>query len=432
MNRYDILTQVYSPEAKALLSELYGPDALQSQLARYRNALRYYDEEPCWDFCTDLEDIHIFRSPGRTEICGNHTDHQNGAVIAAAIDNDILAVAAPSENSVIRITSDGFGETTLQLSDDVAVPRPEEHGTTKALMRGIVSGLLQQGYIVSGFCAYLTSNVPEGAGMSSSAAFENMVGTMINGLFNNNSISTTEIAQISQFAEKYYYGKPCGLMDQLSSSCGGLLHLDFENPVSPAMQNLNTDLSEFGYKICLTDTHRSHGDLTEDYKAVPEEMLKVANVFEQETLRGITMENLLSGCREICDSCGDRAFLRALHFVNENQRVGEQADALKNGNFDEFLRLVRESGDSSYKYLQNVYSSRFPENQSLSVALAISETVLGNDGACRIHGGGFAGTIQAFVRDEKVEHYRKTMDAAFGQGSCNVVRICPYGSIMML
>lgn len=432
MNRYDLLTQLYSPNVERLFKEIYGTDALTKQQKRYRGAIRYFDEQPCWDFCTDLENIHIFRASSRTEICGNHTDHQHGEVLAAAIDQDMIAVAAPSDNAVIRITSDGFGETSLPLSADVAIPRIEERGTAKALLRGIVACFLERNCTVKGLCAYLTSDIPQGADMASSAAFENIVTAMLSGLFNQNTVSAERMAQIGQHAEKHYYGKPCGLMDQLASAYGGLLHMDFKDPQAPAIRQLDFDPSEFGYTLCLTDTHRSHGDLTGEYASVLREMYHVASIFGLEELRTVTPEKLMDRCYELCDKCGDRAFLRALHFVNENKRVKEIVAALEEGDAPAFLRLIQASGDSSFKYLQNIYSAESPQDQPLSVALAISKAVLGDDGVCRVHGGGFAGTVQAFVKDPAAGKYRRAMDAAFGPGSCRPVKLSPHGSIMIL
>ena len=442
----------------SILLKLYGPDAVRTQAERYGQAVKCF-----WRLfgknraMTAGEKVHIFRAPGRTEIGGNHTDHQHGQVLAAAIDKDILAVAAETTDTKIRIFSEGFGWTEVDLrpwilqsshaSSNPAGAVPEydstnadagtvsvlpEKGTTAALIQGMVDGMKKAGYQIGGFCAFLTSNVPGGAGLSSSAAFETLIGTILNGMFNSGVASAEEIAHMAQRAENQYYGKPCGLMDQMACNMGGLCHMNFSNPAMPEIQKLDVDLTQLGYSICITDTHGSHADFTDDYAAVQTDLAAAAGVFWKSVLADVSLEEGGAHSKQIREAGGDRAFLRAMHVAAENQRVADEASALQRRDIAAFLDLVRESGDSSYKLLQNVHVDRMPERQELAVALAISEAFLKKSGGvCRVHGGGFAGTIQAFVPDEAEEAYRAAMDEAFGAGSCFVIRVCPYGGMQI-
>ena len=401
---------------KQILEHLYGTDAADTQKARYQNAADRFarlfgrgDEEP-----------HLFRAPGRIEIGGNHTDHQNGQVLAAAIDLDTIAAAAVSEEDEgIRIYSEGFGWIA---------PEQAQAGTPGALVRGMAEEMRLRGYAAGGFHAYVASNVPEGSGLSSSAAFEILIGVIMNCLFNEGTVPAAEIAQMAQIAENQYYGKPCGLMDQMASATGGLCHIDFHHPASPVVEKMDVDFARMGYAVCITNTHGSHADYTEDYAAVRMEMAKAAGVFNKTVLEDVKLQDVIARASEIRKAGGDRAFLRAVHAASENERVLLETEALKRRDMPAFLDLVRRSGDSSYKLLQNVHTDRMPENQELAVALAVSEAVLaGTDSACRVHGGGFAGTIQAFVPERNVKPYQAAMDDLFGEGSCLVIRICPEG-----
>ena len=304
-----------------------------------------------------------------------------------------------------------------------------EEGTTVAIIKGVIYGIKQAGYEVGGFDAYITSDVLSGSGLSSSAAFETIIGTIISGMYNEMNIDAVEIAKLGQYAENVYFGKPCGLMDQMACSVGSLCQIDFKDPENPVIDRIEFDLAAQGYSLCITDTKGSHADLTPDYAAVPFEMKQAAACFGKEVLRDVSKEELMSGINKIRKECGDRAALRALHFVAEDERAVLEAKALKEGNFDEFLKLFKASGDSSFKYLQNVYTNRDVMHQNVSVGLCVSEAVLGNSGVARVHGGGFAGTMQAFVKNEKVEEYKKAMDELYGEGSCNVLMIRKYGGI---
>ena len=372
----------------------------------------------------------IFSAPGRTEVGGNHTDHQHGEVLAASINKDAIAIVSLRSDDQVNVFADGFGMTNISLSDlDI---REDEKGSTAALIRGVLSGLKNNGYVLGGFDAYITSDVLIGAGLSSSAAFETLIGTIISGLFNSMSIDPVEIAKIGQYAENIYFGKPCGLMDQMACSVGSLVHIDFENPVEPVVEKIDFDFTKAGYVLCITDTKGSHADLTDEYAAVPAEMKKIASLLGHDVLRPVDFEDIIDNIGMLRENAGDRAVLRAIHFVNESLRAQDESEALSDGNLKEFLSLVKQSGDSSFKYLQNVYTNKDVTVQNISLALAVSDTVLGPDEVARVHGGGFAGTIQAFVKKENANRYRKYMDKVFGEGSCEILSIRKYGGIRVL
>ena len=435
-----------------MLAEIYGSDAVETQRDRYIRAVERFEElfgegHSLSGGCSQSScGVHIFRAPGRTEIGGNHTDHQHGQVLAAAIDRDIIAVvAAPAVvaacgadecadgNGLIRIYSEGFGWTEADLSEWASgQPDPDEKGTVKALIHGVADGMRQIGCSTGGFCAYVTSDVPGGTGLSSSAAFEVLIGTIFNEFFNEGSVAADEIARIAQAAENNYYGKPCGLMDQTAIASGGLCRIDFSDPASPAVEKMDADLASAGYCVCITDTHGSHAEHTDDYVAVQTDLTAAAGVFGKSVLENVGPGEVIAHSKEIREAGGDRAFLRAMHVAAENERVAGEALALEQKNMPEFLNLVRQSGNSSYKYLQNVHTDRNPVRQELAVALAISEAVLGERGACRVHGGGFAGTIQAFVPEDMASAYCRAMDDAFGEGSCFVIRVCPEGGVRII
>lgn len=381
--------------------------------------------------------MSLFTASGRTELGGNHTDHQDGQVLAAAVDLQIMAAVSKAGDSgagddicgdkTIEIYSEGFGLIKMDVSD-LSI-RDDEKGTTAALVRGVLAGLAEQGFNVGGFKAYIVSEIPAGSGLSSSAAFEILIGRIQSGLYNDNSVSYVELAKIGQFAENEYFGKPCGLMDQLACASDSIVYIDFAYDGCPIIEEIDFDLEAHGYKLCITGTGGSHTDLTDEYAAVPAEMKAVAEIFGRDKLRGISAEQLLEKSSDIRKKAGDRALLRALHFARETERAKAEAEALKEADMEEFLRLVKESGDSSYKLLQNIYAATDKSgDQPIAVGLAVSEMVLGEDGVCRVHGGGFAGTIQAFVKIEAVDRYREAMDKLFGDGACQVLRVGGAGS----
>ena len=372
----------------------------------------------------------IFSAPGRTEIGGNHTDHQHGEVLAASVNRDTIAIVSSRSDDRVNVYAEGFGMTNISLSD--LEYRAEEKGTTTALIRGVLAGLKNSGYSSGGFDAYITSDVPAGAGLSSSAAFETLIGTVVSGLYNGMNIDPVTIAKTGQYAENRYFGKPCGLMDQMACSVGNLVHIDFEDPSNPVVDKVDFDFAGSGYVLCITDTKGSHADLTDEYAAVPSEMKKIASILGHDVLRPVSFEDIMDNIGMLREKAGDRAVLRAIHFVNESMRARREAESLKKGDLREFLSLVRQSGDSSFKYLQNVYTNKDVTVQNVSLALAVSDTILDPDEVSRVHGGGFAGTIQAFVKKENAGRYQMYMDKVFGNGSCEILSVRKYGGIRVL
>ena len=408
------------------IKDIYVDESkLSYQRERYVEALSEYARIFA-DGNTDAE-VSVYSAPGRSEIGGNHTDHQHGNVLAASINDDAIAIVGNVNSDVVRVLSKGYDMLTIPLDNIEKVD--SEEGTTVALIKGVIYGVKNAGYEIGGFDAYITSDVLSGSGLSSSAAFETIIGTILSGLYNDMKIDAVEIAKLGQYAENVYFGKPCGLMDQMACSVGSLCQIDFKNPEEPVIDRVEFDLSSVGYSLCITDTKGSHADLTPDYAAVPVEMKNAASCFGKEFLRDVDRKELLTGINKIREKFGDRAALRALHFTEENERAVLEAKALKDNDFEAFLRLFKASGDSSYKYLQNVYTNHDVEHQNVSVGLCISELVLGENGVARVHGGGFAGTIQAFVKNDIVDEYKKAMDELFGEGSCNVLMIRKYGGI---
>lgn len=399
-------------------------EASAKQSARYENAVSEFSKT----FSSAPQ--AIFSAPGRTEIGGNHTDHQHGEVLAASINKDAIAVVAERKDNNVNILAEGFGMTEIDLYD--LHIREEEKGTTASLIRGVLAGLKKNGFAVGGFDAYITSDVLIGAGLSSSAAFETLIGTIVSGLFNDMKIDPVTIAKIGQYAENKYFGKPCGLMDQMACSVGNLVHIDFEDPENPIVDKVGFDFSETDYLLCITDTKGSHADLTDEYAAVPSEMKNIASLLGYDVLRPVSFEDILDNIDTLREQAGDRAVLRAFHFINETDRAGLEAEALNSNDIDEFIGLVKASGDSSFKYLQNVYTNKDVTVQNVSLALAISDTILGPDEASRVHGGGFAGTIQAFVKKQNAARYKKYMDKVFGEGSCEILAIRKYGGMRVI
>lgn len=397
-------------------------EQLEYQKKRYINTIAKFEEQ------YGAGDVQIFSAPGRSEIGGNHTDHQHGKVLACAINRDAIGVVRKSEE--IRLISDGSEEIVVDLTD-LAI-KEEEKGTTLSLIKGVLAGFQERNYKIGGFHAYITSDVLIGSGVSSSAAFETLIGSILSGLYNDMQISSTEIAIIGQYAENVYFGKPCGLMDQMACSTGSLVYIDFKDPKAPVVERVSFDMEHYGYSLCITDTKGSHADLTDEYAAVPEEMKKVARCFGKEVLVDVTFEELLANMADVREKTSDRCVLRALHFIAENKRVVKEVDALKDGNLEAFFANVKASGDSSYKYLQNVYTSKDVHHQNVSLALAVSEAVLADRGVCRVHGGGFAGTIQAFVKNEAVKEYQNAMNQMFGNDACSVFKIRNYGGLFVV
>ncbi len=368
-----------------------------------------------------------FSAPGRTEICGNHTDHQRGRVLAAAVDLDTIAAVGLNGLSEIRIQSQGYPLCRVSLED--LSPREAEYGTTLSLIRGVAAKFRDLGCTLSGFDAYVTSQVLPGSGLSSSAAFEVLVGTILNGLFFDGRATAPQIAQYAQYAENVYFGKPCGLMDQMASSVGNLVEIDFFDAEHPVVTPLDFDFSKTGHALCIIDSRASHADLTDEYAAIPVECKSIAAHFGQEVLSQVPEAEFLAGLPRLREKCGDRAVLRAVHFYQENRRVPQAVEALRQGDFDRFLQILRESGRSSFMYLQNVVPAGYVQDQSMAVTLALCEAYLGGEGAYRVHGGGFAGTAQAFVPLHRLEAFRTGIDAALGEGACHILSIRPQGGV---
>lgn len=404
--------------------EIYGSAALETQKARYLHAVEEFEKL----YGADRE-AALYSVAGRSELSGNHTDHNHGCVIAASIDLDIIAVASPSAGSVVRVKSEGFPEDVVDFGVYNA-PNPARYEKSDSLIAGMVAGFRKEGLAVGGFDAYTTSNVLKGSGISSSAAFEDMIGNILNYVYNDGKVSNVEIAKLAQYAENRFFGKPCGLMDQMACAVGGIIAIDFRDPSAPVIEQTDFDLSAAGYNLCIVNTGGNHADLTGDYASVPAEMKSVAAYFGKEVLRDTDENAVLAAIPALREKVGDRAILRALHFFAENRRVAAQKAALKAGDLDTFLANVIASGRSSFCYLQNVYTTKNVSEQGLSLALCLAERVLsGKRAAWRVHGGGFAGTIQAFVPTEDVAEFRAVMDAAFGEGRCMVLRVRPEGAL---
>ena len=408
-----------------LLEDLYEDSSLVNyQKDRYANALDKFIE------LYGDENISIYSAAGRSEISGNHTDHQHGYVLAGSINLDAIGVVA-RQDDVINVVSDSFNIKPIYLND--LDKKDEEEGTSEALIRGVVSKLKELGYNIGGFKAFITSDVLVGAGLSSSAAFETIIGTIIDGLYNDMSIDMVTIAKVGQYAENVYFGKPCGLMDQCACAVGGLISIDFKDTEHPAVNHVDVDFSKYDHSLCIVDTKGSHADLTDAYGAIPTEMKDVAHYFGKEFLREVDEKEFFDHIADVRAAVkNDREILRAIHFFKENARVPQIVEALNNDNFDLFKKLIKESGNSSYKFLQNVYADFDYMHQAVSAGLALSEIILGDHGVARVHGGGFAGTIQAFVENDFVVEYKSQIEKLFGEGSCHVLKVRKLGGCKVM
>ncbi len=409
----------------SVLKDIYPDAHVPAQKERYTKAENAFREH-----FGSLGEHRFFSAPGRTEICGNHTDHNNGKVFAASVDLDVIAVVELTDDNCITIKSEGFPEDKIDLSDLNVVD--SEKNTSASLIRGVAGGFVKNGYKIGGFRAYTTSSVLKGSGLSSSAAFEVLVGTILSHLFNDGQINPIKIAQIAQYAENVYFGKPSGLMDQMASSVGGFIAIDFKDTDSPIIESIPCNFAEYGHALCIIDAKGDHADLTDEYASIPVEMKQIAKFFDCRTLRELSLADINLNINELRKRFGDRAVLRAIHFFHENERVEKLVHALKTGHFEDFLSSVKESGDSSFKYLQNIYANSDVTHQCLSIALNVAENSLHRKGACRVHGGGFAGTIQAFVPLEDLKQFKMNMEKVFGNGSCHVLTVRPIGGTEVL
>ena len=427
-NTIELKQQIAQGEYDAAFAKLYGADAVQEQRKRYTDLIDEFEKK----YGTNRT-VRLYSAPGRTEIGGNHTDHNNGVVLAGSVNLDMVAVVSPNEENVIRVKSLGFDKI-----DDVdvtnLVPQPREAEHSASLIRGVAKGILDAGGKVGGFDCYTTSNVLRGSGLSSSAAFEVCIGAILRGEYNNNDMdkfSQVKIAQIGQYAENVFFGKPCGLMDQTASSMGGVVAIDFADTAHPAVERLDVDLHACGYALCILDSGAGHEDLTGEYSAITDELRAVCRVFGKEVLREVPEEDFLAGLPHVRKAVGDRAVNRAFHVYGENRRVREEVQALRSGDFQRFLTLVRESGRSSAMYLQNIIPTGSTAAQELMVTIALCERMLEGRGAVRVHGGGFGGTAQAFVPLDMLDGFRDRVEASLGRGCCHVVRIRPAGGIRL-
>jgi galactokinase len=427
MTKINSLIEKINGGNNPLFHELYGVDAkvLKEQADRYASLMNEFEKT------YGKNDVQLFSSPGRTEIGGNHTDHNYGRVLAGAVNLDNIAVAAINGSNTIRIKSAGYPEFQVELTD--FQPKESEYYTSTSLVKGIAAKMKKNRYKIGGFDACIDGRVPKGSGLSSSASFEVLIGAIINELFNDGKMSAVENAIIGQWSENNYFGKPCGLMDQTACSVGGLITIDFKDPANPVVKEVDFDFVATGFSLVITDVGGGHHDAASqaEYASLPTEMKSVAAVLGAKVLREVTLEQIVENIPAIREKTGDRAILRAYHFQGDNQRVVDQVAALENNDFQAFLKMVVESGYSSYMYNQNIFDVVHKDEQVVSLALALSEMVLKGFGAWRVHGGGFGGTIQAFVPQEKLDEYVKTLEHVYGKGSCHKLFIRAKGAVKL-
>ena len=425
MFNYDVVKKgLEGVEFDSAFADLYGAGAAE-QKPRYLRVLNAFGEL----FGTNNE-IGFFSAPGRSEVGGNHTDHNHGKVLAAAINLDAIAAVAKNGKDVIRLKSEGYDMDMVDITD--LEPRKEEFSKSKGLIRGVCAGFVARGYEIGGFDAATANDVVSGSGLSSSASFEVLVGTILNHLYNDGKVSPVEIAQIAQYAENEFFGKPCGLLDQMTCSVGGFVFMDFYNPLKPVIKPVEFDFATCGHALCIVNTGGSHSDLTDEYAAVKNEMISVAQRLGHSYLREVDEAQFFNSIDLMRGVVGDRAILRAKHFFSENARVDKEVYALENNEFDEFKKLVIKSGQSSYMYNQNVYSVKDAVSQPVSLGLCLCEELLDGKGAWRVHGGGFAGTIQAFVPVDMLADFKHRMELVFGEGNCYVLSIRPVGGVNVI
>ena len=413
-----------SEKLEQAVQTLYGPAAAAAQIQRYQRLF-----QGLTDTFGPSGQAAVFSAPGRTELGGNHTDHQHGKVLTGSVNLDIIAAVVPNGEKVIRLQSEGFPMDIVEL-DDLEV-HPEEYNQSVSILRGTAAWFARQGCALEGFNAYTTSTVFKGSGLSSSAALEVLLGNIFNSLFNDGKCTPVQLAQIGQYAENVYFGKPSGLLDQMGSSVGGMVTIDFQDNDHPAVEKISFDFASAGHALCIIDSGADHADLTDEYAAVPGELKKICAHFGKSVLREVSGTELFAALPELRRECGDRAVLRALHVYDENYRVDRQVAALRRGDFGHFLAEVRESGLSSWRYLQNVIPAGYTEHQDVAFALALAERLLDSAGACRVHGGGFAGTIQAFVPLGMLDGFKAGIERVLGVGRCHVLTIRPVGGVRL-
>ncbi len=421
-----LIERILNGDYSNTFNKLYGASKLKKQQERYINALKKYI-----DFFKEQE-ISIYSKPGITEIGGNHTDHNLGVVLAAAVDLDIVSVVSKRDDNIISIYSEGYG-LMEEISLENLEINPQEFETTYSLIKGVAKGIEDKGGIIGGFSAYLTSDVLQGSGLSSSAAFEVAIGTIFNHEYNQNKFTPVEIAQIGQYAENVYFNKPSGLMDQTACSVGSLMTIDFKDNQNPIVSKVEFDLNKYNLALCVINSGGSHADLTPDYAAIKNEMCEVAEFFDKKALREVNKEEFLNNIPSVRLKVGDRAVLRAIHYFMECDRAIELRRFIENNDVDAFLNKIIEGGHSSFEYNQNAYTTTDTKYQPVSLALCIAQEFLQNKkGAWRLQGGGFAGTIQCFVDKNILDEFKKNIENVFGKGSCYILSIRNYGSIKVL
>ena len=426
LKKEEVISKLSKGELDDSLKYLYVSSDVDLYRDRYMSVINGYEE-----IFGKADEVALFSAPGRTEIGGNHTDHQHGCVIAGSVNLDVIAAVSLNNENVVRIKSKGYPMDEINL-DDLEI-NEKEYDKAISLIRGVIKRITELGYEVKGFNAYTESNVMKGSGLSSSAAFEVLVGTIINHLFANAEISPVEIAKIGQFAENVYYNKPSGLLDQMASSVGAVVAVDFKDNDAPVVKKVDFDLSSFEHSLCIIDSGADHADLTNEYPAVTEEMRLVSEFFGKKYLREVSRDEFFNKLKDIRKAVNnDRAILRAIHYFNDSDRAVAETEAIEKGDFKEFCKLNRESGRSSFMYLQNVYASSMPKAQAVSLTIALCEEILGDKGSFRVHGGGFAGTVQAFVPNDMVDEFKSRIEAVLGEGMCHILSIRPVGGYRLV
>ncbi|MBQ3124742.1 MAG: galactokinase [Clostridia bacterium] len=426
LKKQDIINKITAGEFDDSLKYLYVTDDANPQRDRYMSVINGYEE-----VFGKADELALFSAPGRTEIGGNHTDHQHGCIIAGSVNIDIIAAVSFNNENVVRVKSKGYKMDEISL-DDLEI-HTEEYDKAISLIRGVIRKFTDMGYEIKGFNAYTESNVMKGSGLSSSAAFEVLIGTIVNHLFADAAISPVEIAKIGQYAENVYYDKPCGLLDQMASSVGAVVAVDFKDNSNPQVKKVDFNLADYDHSLCIIDSGADHADLTYEYAAVTEEMRAVSEYFGKSFLRDVDETEFMANLKNVREAVkNDRAILRAIHYFNDSKRAVAETEAVEKGDFAEFCRINRESGRSSFMYLQNVYSSSMVKAQAVSLTLALCDEFLGDRGSFRVHGGGFAGTVQAFVPNDMVDEFKSKIEAVLGEGMCHILSIRPVGGYRLV
>lgn len=426
INQKELKEKIKKGEFNSRLYEVYGK---KSDIDCIKNRMIELLDVYALQFNKD-DEVSFFSGSGRTEICGNHTDHQNGCVLAAAVNLDAIACAAKNNSNKVCIKSKGYPDVCVDISD--LKINDFEKETSTALVRGVAAKIIEMGYKLNGFNAVVNSTVLGGSGLSSSAAYEVLIGVIFNDLYCENKLDEIKIAQIGQYAENNYFGKPCGLMDQLASSVGGIVAIDFKDSQKPKVKKIDYDFEKSGYSMCIIDSGANHADLTDEYAAIPSDMKAVAKYFDKELLGQIDEEKFWCELANVRKQAGDRAVVRAIHFFTDNKNVECQTSALEKNDFETFLSYVNKSGNSSAECLQNIYCSNDTQNQAVNITIQVAKKVLNGKGAVRVHGGGFAGTVQAYVPKGMEDEFKKRVEMIIGQNSCHFLSVRPKGGVKLI